>query len=116
MSECKYTFVTLPTLEEKQAELEAKFIVTWFARIQTVHKWDTGTNVLTQYSPMFIEIRWAVQTIEEYSESPYSVLIAKNDHTKPYYTSPIRGDTWQGVLNAMQTYAKPRTAEQMRLF
>ncbi len=108
-------YIETPKLADKQDELECRFLITLYARTQTQHKWDSGTHALTQYGPLFVNIRWPAVTTRT-DGAYYSLSIAKSESAVPYYSSGFNEITWEEVIRVLSGYVKPRRAEQMRLF
>lgn len=107
--------VNTPPIDERKAELESRFLLSMHSRIIKDAPWESGRNRLTQYSPILIDIWYPVRTSEEIVDRCYSLFIAQNDHTIPYYDSGLQLITWEELLRQLAKYAKPRKAEQMRL-
>lgn len=103
-----------PSLEETKAALENKYQITLHARTIKDALWESGRHRLTQYSPLLIDIWYPAATYLE--EKYYSLFIAKNEHTIPFYDSGLQLLTWEEMLRVLGKYAKPRVAEQTRLF
>lgn len=84
--------------------LQARYKVAFFARtISEVH-------LLTQYSPLFIEIRWP-----EESRKPncYTMTVARNERTKAVYAA--RDITLEEVSTVLGRYCTAKRAEEMQL-
>jgi hypothetical protein len=67
------------------------------------------------YKPLLIDLNWGLQIVEECKDKPYHLLIAKNEHAKPYYSSGYHGISWQEVINHISEYVTPVKAEQTSL-
>jgi len=84
--------------------LTARYKVSLFARtISEVH-------LLTQYSPLFIEIRWP-----EESRKPncYTMTVARNERTKAVYAA--RDITLEEVSTVLGRYCTAKRTEEMQL-
>jgi hypothetical protein len=87
--------------------LTSRYKVSLFARtISEVH-------LLTQYSPLFIEISWPE---ESRKLNCYTMRVARNERTKAVYAA--RDITLEEVSTVLGRYCKAKSAEemQMRLF
>ena len=101
--------VKMPELEEIKTMIENRYKVKLFGR--TVN----GDNVLTQWSPMYIEIRWHETTAE--GHETYWLTIAQNDHSKPIYaTGYMVRESIDSVIGRLEGFCKKRTFKQESLW
>lgn len=115
----RYEFTQMPSLEEIKAELEGRYDVHFHGTTFRDSPWDAGTHVLTQWSPIYIEVRWGARVIK--GGEGYYLSIAKNDHTKEHmYITPWistgKKDTLDKVIAEIGVWCKKAKPKQMRLF
>ena len=105
-----YTWYNTPSLDEVKKALEETYKLTLYAR--TIN----GTHMLTQWTPMYIEVRWNERTYETNTDV-YDVTVANNEHSKPIYGTGYHGlATLDEVIRQLSPFCKRRTVEQARLF
>lgn len=105
-----YEWYDTPTLEEVKAQIENTYKLKMHAR--TID----GTHMLTQYSPLYVDISWSARTYNGNNDL-YHVTVAKNDHSIPIYGTGYRGlRSVDEVIRQLSPFCKRRTFEQPNLF
>ena len=107
-------FVRQPELQDIKRTLESRFLISLHATTFRDSPWDAGTHSLTQYGPVYIGIRWSAQCAEEYRG--YFLTIAKSESSRPIYQTGYTPEPLENVIREISRHAKPRLAEQMKLF
>jgi hypothetical protein len=101
--------VKMPEVDEIKSLLESRYKIQLFGRV------IDGQCILTQWSPIFIEVSWAQECAQRYEG--YNLMIAENDHTKPMYaTGYSEKETIDTVIARLGGVCKKRTIEQATLF
>lgn len=101
--------VKMPEVDEIKRLLESRYKIQLFGRV------IDGQCILTQWSPIFIEVSWSQECDPRYAG--YRLMIAKNDHTKPIYATRINEkETMDTVISRLGGVCKMRTIEQATLF
>jgi hypothetical protein len=100
--------VIMPTWEEIKEELEGRF------KIQLYGRTIDGRNILTQWSPIFIDVSWFDSMPK--TNNGYWLSIAKNDRSLPMYHTVTHTDSLNMVINELSMYCKKRETKQISLF
>ena len=101
--------VKMPEVDEIKRLLESRYKIQLFGRV------IEGQCILTQWSPIFIEVSWAQECAQRYVG--FNLMIAENDHAKPIYaTGYSEKETIDTVIARLGGVCKKRTIEQVTLF
>ena len=113
MSQLPEGYIYTAKPEEIKAELEGRYDINLYA--MTIN----GTHIVTQWTPIFIEVRWNSEVPE--GKEGYWLSIAKNDHTKKHmYQTPWistgKKDTLEKVIAEIGVWCKKAKPKQIALF
>lgn len=103
-----------PSWETIKEELEGRFKVVLYGRTFKDSEWDKGTHALTQYSPLFIDLRWNAEACK--GKEGYYLIIAPRDTAKPFYSSGYHPDPFETVITELSKYCKKEEPRQVSLF
>ena len=102
--------VEQPSWEAIKEELEGRFKIELYGR--TINSF----NILTQWTPIFIEIRWGKDVPK--GKEGYLLSIAPRDTAKHHFycTPMLEKDSLEKVIREMSMYCKKAEPKQVSLF
>lgn len=105
----EYEYHQMPSLEEVKQQIESTYKLTLYAR--TID----GVHILTQWSPLLIELRWSASQRKGFEQ--WHLDVYPNEHSKPLYTSGFTGlASLDDVIITLSAFCKRRQSEQLSMF